>query len=136
MSDSLQTAGGQLLTDASLWRGAGMLVLVLVLMVAGVWFLKRLQRRGQPSSLDLEVVGRLGLAPKQHLSVVRVGDEHWVLGVTDSSIRFIGEYHGEVTSPQTRREGQPSFAATLDRSVKRLGRAFARKREALVEPGR
>jgi flagellar biosynthetic protein FliO len=113
-----------------------MLVLVLVLMVAAVWFLKRLQKRSQPSALDLEVVGRLGLAPKQHLSVVRVGDEHWVLGVTDSSIRFIGEYHGETALPQTRQEARPSFASALDRSVKRLGRTFTRKREAAVEPGR
>jgi flagellar biosynthetic protein FliO len=136
VSDSLQTAGGQLLTDGSLWRGAGMLILVLGLMVAGVWFLKRLQRGGQPTALDLEVVGRLGLAPKQHLSVVRVGDEHWVLGVTDNSIRFIGEYHGETAARQPGQAGRPSFATALDRSVKRLGRAFARKHEALVEPGR
>ena len=86
--------------------------------------------------LDLEVVGRLGLAPKQHLSVVRVGEEYWVLGVTDQSIRFIGEYHGETASPRARQDAGPSFASALDRSVKRLGRAFARKREPAVEPGR
>ena len=110
-----------------------MLILVLGLIVAAVWLLRRLQRGGATSALDLEIVGRVGLAPKQFLSVVRVGKEFWVLGVSSDSIRFIGEYQGDPPQARAKSPVMAGFSATLEHSVKRLGRSLARHREPVVE---
>ena len=127
MIDSLHTTGGELLSDGAVWKSLGMLVLVLVLLVAAVWFLKRLQGGSSVRSLDLEVLGRLPLAQKQFLSVVRVGKDLWVLGVSDGSIQYIGDYHGEL--PEARNAGRtPSFSGMLESKLKNLGAKLSSKR--------
>jgi flagellar biosynthetic protein FliO len=136
MSDSVTTLMGPLASGLSLWRGFGVLCIVLLLLVAGVWLLRRLQRTVQTSSLDLELVGRLGLSPKQYLSVVRVGREFWVIGVTDHSIRYIGEYHGDIEPAKGFEPRKGTFLSALENSVRRLGRAFARKSQPMAEAGR
>ena len=115
-----------------------MLMVVLVLLLGAVWFLRRIQRGGSARTPDLEILGRLPLTQKQFLSVVRVGKECWVLGVTAESIQYIGPYQGEW--PQvpmaTPGSGQPSFASLLENKLRNLGRGFARRRETSVETGR
>ena len=133
--DTTQVAGS-MLGDVSLWRSFAMLALVLVLIVAAIWFLRRIQRGRPASALDLEIIGRVGLAPKQFLSVVRVGKEHWVLGVTPDSIRFIGEYQGDLPAAGGRSvKAAAGFAGLFETSVKRLSRAVARRRETAIEAG-
>ena len=137
MNDSLLTGNADLFSDAALWKGMGVLMLVLALFLGLVYLLKRFQKGAGGSGLDLEVVGRVGLAPKQYLSVVRVGKEHWVIGVTDASIRYIGEYHASdqgapamATRPQS---GRTSFTQTLDKTLRRIGKPFGRTRSPIEE---
>lgn len=129
MIDSLHTTGGELLSDGAVWRSVGMLVLVLVLLVAAVWFLRRLQGGSSQRTLDLEVLGRLPIAQKQFLSVVRVGKDLWVLGVSDGSIQYIGDYHGEL--PEGRAAARPaSFSSLLETKLKNLGDKLSRRRSS------
>ena len=127
MIDSLHTTGGEILSDGAVWRSVGMLVLVLVLLVAAVWFLRRLQGGSSARTLDLEVVGRLPLAQKQFLSVVRVGKDLWVLGVSDGSIQYIGDYHGELPEGRLATRA-PSFSGMLESKLKTLGDKLTSKR--------
>lgn len=133
--DSVATAQGGVLADVAVWRSLGMLLLVLVLLVGAIWFLRRLQRGGSVRSLDLEVLGRLPLAQKQFLSVVRVGKDCWVLGVTDESIQYIGEYQGELpkTPVVAGKPGTSSFGSVLENKLRGWGRGLARQSEPSVE---
>lgn len=137
MNDSLLAANAELISDAALWRGMGVLILVLALFLGLVYLVKRFQRTSGGSQLDLEVVGRIGLAPKQYLSVVRVGKEHWVIGVTDASIRYIGEYHADDSpvSAQANEKspGRTAFSKSLEKSMHRLGRTFRRVQKPIGE---
>jgi flagellar biosynthetic protein FliO len=136
--DSLATTQGGLLSDIAIWRSLGMLLVVLVLLVGAVWFLRRIQRGGSARSLDLEILGRLPLTQKQFLSVVRVGEECWVLGVTDGSIQYIGPYQGEWPQTPTAKpaSGQPGFAGMLENKLRNVGRGLTRGSETSVEAGR
>lgn len=137
MNDSLLAANTELISDAALWRGMGVLILVLALFLGLVYLVKRFQQSGGHTQLDLEVVGRIGLAPKQYLSVVRVGNEHWVIGVTDSSIRYIGEYHPEASSDSAQAHekgtGRITFTKSLEKSVRRFSKPFSRLRKTIGE---
>jgi len=137
MNDSLLVANAELISDAALWRGMGVLILVLALFLGLVYLVKRFQRTGGHSQLDLEVVGRIGLAPKQFLSVVRVGKEHWVIGVTDASIRYIGEYHPDETSGSVQAHekgtGRITFTKSLENSMRRFSKPLRRLRKTIGE---
>lgn len=137
MTDSLQAAAPGVLSDFALWRSIGALLLVLALMIAALYFLRRLQRgssrvRGG-GRLDLEILGQMALAPKQFVSVVRVGDKQWVLGVTEQSIQYLGEYEGSPPQQAVPAQGKTTFASTLERAVGRFGRSLSRI-QAHVEP--
>jgi flagellar biosynthetic protein FliO len=137
MTDSLHVAAPGVLSDFALWRSIGALLLVLALMVAALYFLRRLQRgasrvRGG-GRLDLEILGQMALAPKQFVSVVRVGDKQWVLGVTEQSIQYLGEYEGAPPQQAAPAQGKTTFASTLERAVGRFGRSLSRI-QAHAEP--
>jgi flagellar biosynthetic protein FliO len=118
MIDSLHTGQAGILSDGAVWRSLGMLMLVLVLLIASVWFLRRLQRGTSVRSLDLEVLGRLPIAQKQFLSVVRVGKDLWVLGVSDGSIQYLGDYQGELPAAKAAAPSGFSFGALLESKLK------------------
>ena len=68
--------------------------------------------------LDLEVLGRLPLAQKQFLSVVRVGKDCWVLGVTDESIQYLGEYQGEIPQVPAVATKPHSFSTVFENKLR------------------
>lgn len=139
MHDSLSSAPVSALADVSIWRSVGVLILVLGLMIAAVWFLRKLQRGGLGrkfgSTLDMEIVGHLPLAQKQYLSVVRVGGQHWVLGITEQSVQYIGEYQGELPKPRAQRQGITSFASLLEKAGFRLNRTMQSAPDKVAEAG-
>lgn len=123
MIDSLGRGGSGILSDSAVWRSFGMLILVLALLLAAVWFLRRMQKGSSVPSLELEVLGRLPIAGKQFLSVVKVGKDLWVLGVSDNSIQYIGDYHGELLEKEAR--AKASFGGFFDAQLKGLGRKLS-----------
>jgi flagellar biosynthetic protein FliO len=137
MLDTLSASPAGGLSDFSLWRSMGALVLVLALMVAAVWFLRKLQRGGIArkfgSALDMEIVGHLPLAQKQYLSVVRVGAQHWVLGITEQSVQYLGQYQGQLPQPKSSRGGMTSFATMLEKAGFKFNKELQRSAVATPE---
>lgn len=128
MIDSLGTAGPGILSDGAVLRSLGMLMLVLALLLCAVWFLRRVQRGTSVRQLDLEVLGRLPIAQKQFLSVVRVGKDLWVLGVSDGSIQYIGDYHGELPDARIATTTGSTFGGFFESRLKGLKGGLTQKR--------
>ena len=70
----------------NLLRVFGGLLVVVVLIVALVWGLKRLQQFPTRGSTALRVIGALGVGQRERVVLVQVGDEQLVLGVTANRI--------------------------------------------------
>jgi flagellar biosynthetic protein FliO len=138
MLDTLASAPSGGLSDLSIWRSMGALILVLVLMIAAVWFLRKLQRGGIArkfgSALDMEVVGHLPLAQKQYLSVVRVGAQLWVLGITEQSVQYLGPYQGQLPPAKPARSGMTSFATMLEKAGFKFNKEMQHSAVASPEP--
>jgi flagellar biosynthetic protein FliO len=128
--DSLATGPPGLLSDGAIWRSLGMLLLVLALLVGAVWLLRRLQRGTAVRSLDLEVLGRLPIAQKQFLSVVRVGKDLWVLGVSERSIQYLGDYHGDLNEGRSTPASPAPVGRFFEARLKSFSERLALRRSA------
>lgn len=105
MADSTVSASGL----------AGMalaLVLVVALIVALGWLLRRVQAMsGGGARPDLRVVATLALGVKERVVVVAVGDRHVLLGLSGQGMVALGELEHPLSEAPT----TPSFAALLTR---------------------
>lgn len=85
-----------------LWVGGRLilsLVVVLALFMGAVWLLRFLQKRSQsvkggPGTL-IEIRTTCALAPKTSLSVVAVGEETFLIGVTPQGVSLLARLGGE-----------------------------------------
>lgn len=101
------TYGGEML------KVLGMLCLILGVMFAGFWLLKRFGRRaglGVFGGSGLKVEGQLALGPKKQVFVVRFLNKRLVLGVTDTSINLLTETEAEDDDPAK------DFSRSLDKA--------------------
>jgi len=78
-------AGGPSLTPLLL----GML-LVLALIPAAAWLLRRSGLAQPGAAGGLRIVAQLPLGPRDRLVIVEAGDRRWLLGVSASGIRRLG----------------------------------------------
>jgi flagellar biosynthetic protein FliO len=79
--------------DTNILQSFGVLILA-VAVIAGIMFLiKKIstQRMESKTSVDLKVISKITLQPKNHLFVVKVADKTLVLGVTDNTINILTE---------------------------------------------
>jgi flagellar protein FliO/FliZ len=81
------------------------LALVLGLIGAAAWLLRRAGLAQNVSSSGLRVVGQLALGPRERLVVIEVGDRRWLLGVSAAGIARLG------TLPAGSEGGAPSAPA-------------------------
>jgi flagellar protein FliO/FliZ len=83
------------------------LVLVLALIPAAAWLLRRAGLAQPASSTGLRVVAQLPLGPRDRIVIIEVGDRRWMLGVSPSGIRRLGTLpaggDGEVPPPAPER---------------------------------
>ncbi len=91
-----------------LWVGGrllGSLLLVVVLFLGAVWLLRFLQRKtlsgGSSSREMISVRTSCTLAPKTTLSVVSVGEESFLIGVTPQSISLLARLSGGTEDRRT-----------------------------------
>jgi flagellar protein FliO/FliZ len=66
------------------------LVLVLALIPASMWLLKRLGAGSNAPGAGMKVISQLTLGPRERLVVVEAGDRWLLLGVTASSVNRVG----------------------------------------------
>lgn len=81
------------------------LVLVVALLLAAAWMIRRFQQVQVPREGALQVTAQLSLGLKERVILLRVGDENVLIGCTPGSIRPLHSWHGP--SP----EGAASEAA-------------------------
>lgn len=83
-----------------------MLVVVLALIPASLWVMKRLQTlRPAGAARQLEVIDQLALGPRERVLLVRVQGRVLVLGATAQQVTLLGEAGdppGTVPFPQVR----------------------------------
>ena len=86
----------------------GMLAVVLAVIVALGWFVKRYTVQGGGSNVNFDVLGMLRLGPREKLLLVRVGDSQVLLGVTANAINSLQVLPKELElSAPTHAEGEP-----------------------------
>jgi flagellar protein FliO/FliZ len=113
-------------TGSSLASMAGSLVVVLALIFAFAWLMRRVQGLRPSRGDSLRVEGGLQLGAKERLVIVQAGDARLLLGVTAGGISLLHRLGDAPAEPQAREaEAQPlpsfqqAFGEQLD---KLLGR--------------
>lgn len=77
---------------ASLAQTAGSLLLVLAVIFGLAWVLRRMQGLRGASSRLLSVSGALQLGPRERIAIVRVGEQHFLVGVTQGSVNLLHRF--------------------------------------------
>lgn len=86
------------------------LALVLVLMVALLWALRRLQHKLQTSAdptRQMRLVETLSVGPRQKILLMQVDGQRVLIGVTAQQIQSLGQWSAEALSPSDPTESQP-----------------------------
>jgi len=68
---------------------------IIVLIIIGAKVYRRRLKNDLPFRFQLKVVGRKYLSPKQYLTIIKTGQRHLLLGVTDNSIQLLTELQDE-----------------------------------------
>ncbi len=115
------TQSGGLLDGAqsavSSWAGYFEALAILFFILAALWLVLRLIRRGRGGFLTgagapMRMESRLALGPKKWVVVARILDKRLVLGVTDTQITMLTELDADERAP----ESKSSFAAALKKA--------------------
>ncbi|MHB1605323.1 MAG: flagellar biosynthetic protein FliO [Leptospirales bacterium] len=98
-------------------RLVGSLLLVVVLFLGAVWLLRFLQKKTQGGSSSsknesISVRTTVALAPKTTLSVVSVGEESFLIGVTPQSVSLLSRLSSG--REEARPPGEPQRFARLE----------------------
>ena len=95
-------------------------VLVIALIPAALWMMKRAGVGGAPSGGVLKHVAQLGLGASQRVTVVEIAvgaERHWlVLGVTGESVTQLATYPAPDTLPEA---SAPAHAAAVNQLIAR-----------------
>lgn len=94
------------------------LALVLGLLFAGVWFLKKLTGNPGANANIARVVGATPIGGRERIVIVELGQTWLVLGVTPSSINTLAEMPRQPLPPGTRM-ATPNLADWLRNSMNR-----------------
>lgn len=81
----------------------GSLVLVIALLLAVLWGLKRMQSQiltaGQPGR-RMQLVETLGVGTRQKVALVRVGEHEILIAITPTQINALGQWKVQSTESQ------------------------------------
>lgn len=96
------------------------LLVVLFLIVALVWLLKRMQGITASSSAAMQILASLPVGPREKLMLVQVGNEQLLIGVTSSNVQFIKAMDEPVDLTSTGAKGaaSPVFSSQLQKLLK------------------
>ncbi|MEM9172486.1 MAG: flagellar biosynthetic protein FliO [Pseudomonadota bacterium] len=94
------------------------LVLVVAMIIALAWFVRRGQRLSQIGAGQLDVIATRMIGQRERLVVVRVGDEQLLLGVTAQQVQHLHTLREPLPEPSD----ETSFSGhmqSLKKSLKR-----------------
>ena len=87
------------LSSENLFRVFGGLVFVLILAVAAIWVLKKIQRFPVTASNGIKMVGSMSIGQRERLIVVQLGEEQLLLGVTPGSVNTLHVLQSPLPNP-------------------------------------
>ena len=100
-----------------LFRMIGSFALVLAIMAALLWALRKLQTRlnSQNSGRRLQVIESLSIGPRQKFALLRVGEHEVLVGITPTQMTSLAHWPAETTSQLsiTPSDSGPIIHATL-----------------------
>lgn len=107
---------------ASLSWSVLMLLLVLALIPASLWVVKRVQQI-QPAggARALEMLAQLPLGPRERIAAVRVGRRVLVLGVTGQQVSLLADLDNGMDDFAPAEPRDPGFASVLQSFTQRPG---------------
>jgi flagellar protein FliO/FliZ len=118
------------MTSSSFIGPLAAFALILALIPAALWLLKRTPLGGAASGTAMRLVGALPLAPNQRIVTVEVGsgdDRRWlVLGVTPAGINTLHTLAPQADAPVATAPTLPAFAQLLQRQQRGSGSPDAR----------
>jgi flagellar protein FliO/FliZ len=84
---------GPSIAGADLFRMIGSFALVLALMAALLWALRRLQGRmlGQNPGRKLQIIESLSVGPRQRIALIRVGENEVLVGITPTQMTALAQ---------------------------------------------
>lgn len=92
------------------------LVVVVALLLAAAWMIRRFQRIQAPREGALQVTAQLSLGLKERVILLRVGDENVLVGCTPGSIRPLHSWRGDTPAaaePTVSAPSAPDFMSQL-----------------------
>ncbi len=78
-------------TNLDLATTLGSLVLVIGVILLLAWLLKRMKLPALGQQKGLRIVSQLPVGPKERISVIQVGDEQFLVGITSQSIQTLAK---------------------------------------------
>ena len=82
------------ITSADVFRMLGSLALVIVLLVALLWALRKLQVKmnSQNAGRRLQIIERLSVGTRQKVALIRVGEREVLIGISPTQINGIASW--------------------------------------------
>lgn len=105
--------------DGNILNAFATLSLVVVALGALLLVVKKttLNKASKDQILDMKILSKMQLNPKNHLYVVQAGDKRLLLGVSESGIRSLSELSDVISSPTIVNKTMPIQQATNPKSI-------------------
>ncbi len=101
------------------WPSVFALAMVLAVILALAWVLKRVRVPGVTSEVPMRTIGSLSLGARERVVVVEVGDQWLVLGVTAQSIAQLSQMPKQTLPTTDNGTAGANFMAQLAARLKR-----------------
>ena len=102
------------LGSADLFRMLGSFALVLALMAALLWALRKLQTRmiTQGTGRRMQIIESLSVGPRQKFALLRVGPNEVLVGITPTQMTSLAQWPADVSSPAPTHESPSAIGET------------------------
>ncbi|WP_341644404.1 flagellar biosynthetic protein FliO [Thauera sp. SDU_THAU2] len=119
-SDPTELAG-------SLFQMLGGLAVVIALLLASLWLVRRLAAPRGSAAAAIEVLGAAAVGPRERVVLVRLGEQLLVLGVAPGSVTRLHEMKAEELPLAARQNAHPSSSGSARNFSAWLGQAMKRQ---------
>lgn len=94
----------------------GSLVLVIGVILALAWVLKRMKVPSLVNQQGLKIVRQIPVGTKERIAIVQAGEEQFLVGITSQSIQLISKLEQPLDEAEM---AQPAFASQLSKLMKK-----------------
>ncbi|SEG34752.1 flagellar protein FliO/FliZ [Vibrio hangzhouensis] len=94
----------------------GSLVLVIGVILALAWVLKRMKVPSLVNQQGLKIVRQIPVGTKERIAIVQAGEEQFLVGITSHSIQLISKLEQPLDEAEM---AQPAFASQLSKLMKK-----------------